>query len=69
MKDLMKIKKGYFADINIFKPEELRENATYVDPHQYSIGMKYVIVNGKIALKDSKKIAGRFGQVIRSKEG
>jgi len=63
------IKKGYFADINIFRPEDLKEKATYVDPHQYSTGMKYVIVNGNIALKDSKKISGRFGQVIRSKEG
>ena len=69
LKNRGEIKKGYFADINIFKPEELREKATYVDPHQYSTGMKWVLVNGKIALKDGKKIEGRFGKVVRSKEG
>ena len=63
------LKKGYFADINIFKPEELKEKATYVDPHQYSTGMKWVLVNGKIALKDGKKIDGRHGNVVRTKEG
>lgn len=63
------LKKGYFADINIFKPEELKEKATYVDPHQYSTGMKWVLVNGKIALKDGKKIDGRRGNVVRTKEG
>ena len=51
------------------QPEELKEKATYVDPHQYSTGMKWVLVNGKIALKDGKKIEGRFGKVVRSKEG
>ena len=69
LKNRGEIKNGYFADINIFKPEELKEKATYVDPHQYSTGMKWVLVNGKIALKDGKKIEGRFGKVVRSKEG
>ena len=69
LKNRGEIKKGYFADINIFKPEELREKATYVDPHQYSTGMKWVLVNGKIALKDGNKIEGRFGKVVRSKGG
>ena len=58
---------------NIWEPssiiEELKEKATYVDPHQYSTGMKWVLVNGKIALKDGKKIDGRHGNVVRTKEG
>ena len=57
---------NYFADINIFKINELKENATYVSPHQYSTGMKNVIVNGKISVVDGKKIKGRNGKVIRS---
>ena len=61
-----KIALNYFADINIFKINELKENATYVSPHQYSTGMKNVIVNGKISVVDGKKIKGRNGKVIRS---
>ena len=48
------------------KINELKENATYVSPHQYSTGMKNVIVNGKISVVDGKKIKGRNGKVIRS---
>ena len=47
------IKEGYDADLCIFKPEELRENATYTNPCRESAGMKYVIVGGKIA-KESR---------------
>ena len=68
LKNRGELKKGYFADINIFKPEEIKENATYVNPHQYSTGMKYVLVNGQIALENGKKLPGRYGRVIRNKE-
>ncbi len=44
------IREGYDADICIFKPEELHENATYSDPDRRSGGMKYVIVRGRTAL-------------------
>ena len=61
-----KIALNYFADINIFKINEIKEKATYVSPHQYSNGMKNVIVNGKISVTDGKKDKGRNGKVIRS---
>ena len=63
------ILKGFFADLNIFKLEEIKENGTFKNPHQYSEGMKYVIVNGKISVIDGKKIAGRNGRVVRSFDG
>ena len=61
-----KIALNYFADINIFKINEIKENATYVSPHQYSEGMKTVIVNGQISVINGKKVKGRHGKVIRS---
>ena len=61
-----KIALNYFADINIFKINEIKEKATYVSPHQYSDGMKNVIVNGKISVTDGKKDKGRNGKVVRS---
>lgn len=42
---------GMDADICIFKPEKIHENATYSDPAGESEGMEYVIVNGKTALE------------------
>ncbi len=44
------IKEGFDADLCIFKPEELHENASYADPRRNSSGMKTVIVNGIIRL-------------------
>jgi N-acyl-D-aspartate/D-glutamate deacylase len=40
------LKEGYFADLVIFDAETVRDRATYEDPHQYSIGIEHVLVNG-----------------------
>lgn len=50
------IKPGFKADLLIFDPAEIRENATYENPHQLATGMDYVIINGRIAKK-----AGIYG--------
>ena len=49
-KDRGLIKKSYWADICVFKFNNIHEKATYDKPHQYSDGMDYVLVNGKIVL-------------------
>lgn len=41
---------GMDADINIFKPEQLHERATYLDPRRESEGMDTVLVGGKPAI-------------------
>ncbi len=41
---------GFDGDVNIFKPEALRENATFLQPRQLSTGMEYVFVNGQPAI-------------------
>ena len=43
---------GAFADIAVFDADTIQDHATYDKPHQLSTGMKYVIVNGKFALRD-----------------
>ena len=40
------IAEGMLADIAVFDPEEIRDLATYADPHQYSVGIEDLIVNG-----------------------
>ena len=56
------IKKGNYADIVIFDPKEIKDTATYENPKQYPVGMEYVFVNGKMAVKKGKStgvFAGR----------
>lgn len=59
------IKEGNFADITIFDPETVQDNATFADPKQYSSGFKAVIVNGKVALLDDKQLDVYAGHVVR----
>ncbi|RLA44107.1 MAG: hypothetical protein DRQ97_11855, partial [Gammaproteobacteria bacterium] len=58
------LKEGYFADIAIFNPDDLKENTTYANPHQLSDGMRHVIVNGFHILKDGKHTENRGGKFL-----
>lgn len=46
------LKPGYYADIVVFDPEKVTDNATYDEPHQYASGMLHVFVNGVAVLKN-----------------
>lgn len=48
--DRGKIEKGYFADLMIFDPATIRDNATYADPYEYPGGIEWVFINGKPAV-------------------
>jgi N-acyl-D-amino-acid deacylase len=59
------LKPGYFADIAIFDPKTVADNATFEKPHQYSTGMVHVFVNGKQVLKNGEHTGAKPGQVVR----
>lgn len=45
---------GYKADITIFDPVTVRDNATFLQPHQYSTGIEYVVVNGQVCISEGE---------------
>jgi N-acyl-D-amino-acid deacylase len=59
------IQEGYWADITIFDPETVIDNATFEEPHQYPDGIPYVIVNGVVALDNGTHTNSRSGMVLR----
>ena len=59
------ISKGNYADITVFDPKTVIDNATFVNPHQTPTGIEYVIINGKLAVKKGKHINTMSGQVLR----
>ncbi|MEM2094857.1 MAG: amidohydrolase family protein, partial [Candidatus Bathyarchaeia archaeon] len=59
------VKEGYKADITIFNPETIADNATYREPHQYPSGIEYVIVNGKLTIDRGKHTGVLAGEVLR----
>jgi N-acyl-D-amino-acid deacylase len=56
---------GYFADVVIFDPEEIGDRATYEEPHQYSVGVVHVFVNGIQVLEDGEHTGATPGRVVR----
>ena len=58
------ITEGYYADIAIFDANEIIDKATFEDPHQYAVGMKYVLVNGTLVVKEGKHTGERPGRII-----
>ena len=49
-----RIKIGADADITMFNPATVIDNATYADPYQASSGIVHVLVGGQIAISDGK---------------
>jgi len=64
MKDRGILVKGYKADIVIFNPETVKDNATYADSHAYSTGFDYVIVNGKISIEKGEYNGNLTGKIL-----
>lgn len=58
------IKVGYYADINIFKLDEFKDNATYENPKQLATGLDKCFVNGKIAWSKNKVVNDSCGKKI-----
>jgi hypothetical protein len=67
MQERGRMQPGMVADITIFNPDKITDNATYEKGIVPSTGIPYVIVNGTIMVKDSKVLlnAQRSGQPIR----
>ena len=59
------IKEGFFADLAVFNLSEVRDRATFEDPHQYSEGTVHVLVNGEFALRDGQVTGTLAGRGIR----
>ena len=58
------IKEGMFADVVVFDPQTIADRATFEQPHQYSIGVRHVFVNGVQVLKDGVHTGGKPGRAL-----
>jgi dihydroorotase/N-acyl-D-amino-acid deacylase len=60
---------GAFADLVVFDPATVADRATFTEPHQYPVGIEYVIVNGKLAVDSGGFSDVRAGRVLRRPAG
>jgi N-acyl-D-amino-acid deacylase len=67
LKDRGRLRAGAFADVVVFDPTSIQDHASFKDSHQLSTGVSYVIVNGKLALKDGHATGAATGRVVRGR--
>ena len=59
------LREGWFADVVIFNPAPVADQATFEVPHQYPVGIDWVLVNGAIAVDNGRYLDVRPGRVLR----
>ena len=59
------LRPGAFADIAVFDPKTIRDAATFSDPMHYSVGVRYVFVNGRPVVWDGAITDERPGRPVR----
>jgi len=56
---------GAFADVAVFDPDRIIDNATYDDPHRYATGVRHVVVNGRVVVSDGELTKETPGRRLR----
>ncbi len=64
-KDRGSIHLGAAADLVLFDPAKVQDKSTYTNPHQYSEGFDYVLVNGVVMVEEGKLTSNMGGRVLR----
>ena len=59
------IRDGNFADLVVFDPATIRNNATYDEPRRYPTGIDHVVVNGTLVVDDGAHTGATPGRGIR----
>jgi len=59
------LREGMYADIIVFDAERIADRATFEQPHQLSVGMRHVFVNGVAVLRDGQHTGAKPGRIVR----
>jgi len=59
------VRPGFVADLVLFDPDRVQDKATFENPHQYTEGFDYVVVNGELAVAGGKPTDLRAGAFVK----
>jgi N-acyl-D-aspartate/D-glutamate deacylase len=65
LRDRGLLREGQHADVVILDPATIIDRATYEKPHQFAVGIAYVLVNGEVVLDQGRITQARPGMVVR----
>jgi N-acyl-D-amino-acid deacylase len=63
------LKAGLAADVTVFDAATIADRSTFTDPHHYSVGVRHVVVNGRLTVKDGAHLGTRAGRVLHRQAG
>ena len=58
------LRPGQIADVTVFDPARVKDEATYPDPHRYPTGIPYVVINGALVVDGDRFTAAGTGRVL-----
>jgi N-acyl-D-amino-acid deacylase len=61
------VREGFAADLVIFDEKVVGDRATFDKPHQYPVGISYVMINGELVFADGQMTAARPGLSLRGR--
>jgi N-acyl-D-amino-acid deacylase len=64
LRDRGLVRPGYAADLALFDPATVRDEATFPDPHRHPTGISYVVVNGRVVVDGPRFDAQPAGRVL-----
>jgi dihydroorotase/N-acyl-D-amino-acid deacylase len=62
------VQAGKKADVVVFDPAAIADKATFENPHQLSVGVKWLLVNGTLVIDAAEPTSARPGRVLRHRE-
>ena len=65
LSDRGEVRLGAKADIVVFDPDTIQDQATFARPHRLSTGVTWLLVNGELVLEDGEHTGALPGRVLR----
>lgn len=69
LRDRGQIREGFWADLVLFDLDEIRDMATFFEPHQHAAGIEHVLVNGEFVVEGGRILYATPGKLITSRRG
>ena len=62
------VKAGNYADLVIFDDKSITDHSTFLKPHQYSTGIKHLVINGQLVLEDGQLTTALPGKALKHRQ-
>jgi len=65
LKDRGLLREGFKADIVVFDPAKVKDEATFTNPHRFASGIPYVVVNGRMVVEGGEHTGALPGKALK----